>query len=198
MIAPSAAWAAAATRLLGSSYPFATARMSDVVIDAAVRVLILQNTVARARVESDRVDEVAAGSMPRLIVYATDDYAGESRGGTAPRFQVTATVIVQCLVEHAQQRDAQGMLRTLIFQAMDALLCDPDWVQLTENVASVRVVRTYKAEGERIVGDGRIAFTATWRETWPPRVADKLTKVDLTSAVQPGGAETEILIAVPQ
>lgn len=154
--------------------------------EAAVASLLAYQTIAGDRVESERVDPVESGDTPRLIVMADDAAEGISRGGAAPAFRTTLTLMIHAQVEHAQRGDAVAALDTLIAQVKDALLGDPDWVRLSENIPSLRVTRSFKGDNARIIGDGRIVITCTWIEIYPPRITTPLSTVTLTT-IKPAG-----------
>ncbi len=135
--------------------------------------------------ERERVDPVQAGDMPRLILYADDDATGASSAGTAPALDVTLTLIVQALTERATRDDAVADIDALVAQVKDCLLSDPGWVKLSQAIPSVRVQRSFKPQGEMIIGDARIQLTCTWREIYPPRVTQPLDLITVTIVPQP-------------
>ena len=167
---------------------------ADDLADATLSALLLANTQAGTAIEIERVDEVAAGDMPRIVIFYAEDMAGESPAGTAPRFKVTATLIVQCLVENARLRDVRNSLRVLMSQARAALLNNADWVKMTEAVHSLKIGRTYKSDAARIVGDGRLEFSLSWSETYPPDETTPLTSIYLTENIGPDGTPQPLAV----
>ena len=146
---------------------------------STVAVLIAQNTMAGTAVESDRVDGIASGDMPRLVVYSQEDGQGVSPAGGPPAFDMALTLVVQALVERASRDDVVRDLDTLLLQSQLALLEDPVWNRLAGEVASMRVTRTFKADESLIVGDGRIEFVMHWRENYETRLGPVLSGIDL-------------------
>jgi hypothetical protein len=141
-------------------------------------------------VESERVDPVeddgtpapaTPPNMPRIIVYADENAGSASKAGTAPAFDVTATLVIQALAQRAALADAVADLDAMIAQVKDCLFGDPIWVGLTQNVASVRVTRSLKGKGRRVLGDGRVMIECTWREIYAPRVVQTLSTITLTT-----------------
>ncbi len=151
--------------------------------EATVFTLLAASTIAGAAIESERVDAVAAGDMPRVLVFADEDAEGTGNGGTAPSFTVTLNMVVQCLVEGARRADAVAALDLLMMQVKDALLSDPTWLSLSAAVKSVKTTRSLKPDGDRVVGDGRLQIALEWTEIYRPRVTQPLSLV--TAATTP-------------
>lgn len=149
--------------------------------DAAVISLLAYNGIAGAAVEAERVDVVPSGSMPRIVVFADDDGQVKSRAGTSPVFDVSGTLVVQCLAERATKADAVADLDALVAQVKDCLLRDPVWLTLAGRIDRLRTQRSYKPQGERIIGDARIEITCAWVESYaPPRITTVLDGIDVT------------------
>ena len=165
--------------------------------EATVAALVAYNTLAGAAVESERVDGVAAGDMPRLFVYADEDAESVGGGGTAPAFDVTMNLVVQALVENARQPDARTNLDTLMMQARDCLLGDPVWVSLSAQVKSLRTTRTFKAQQNQIVGDGRMQIALAWTEIIRPRVTTPLSLVTLATTPAAGTRPVTVQLSLP-
>jgi hypothetical protein len=132
-------------------------------------------------VESERVDPVEDGDLPRIVIFADDNGTTASSAGTAPAFDVTATFIVQALAQRAIRDDAVADIDTMVAQIKDCLLGDPVWVALSANIASVKVTRSFKFEGRRVLGDARVMIECTWKEIYPPRVTTPLVTVTQTT-----------------
>jgi hypothetical protein len=137
-------------------------------------------------VESERVDPVEDGAMPRIIVYADDSATSDSGPNTAPAFAVTCTLVLQMLAQRAQRADAVADLDAMIAQTKDALFSDPTWAALSAGISTVRVSRSLKFEGHRVLGDARMQIECTWREVYPPRVRQVLSTVTLTTTPPDG------------
>jgi hypothetical protein len=164
----------------------------------AARVLAAAGTLAASRVEQERIDEIAYGEGPRLIIFADQNAQTESQGGTAVRFTVTINLVIQALVQHATLDAARDDLDTIVAQTKTALLCNSEFVTLMENIASIRIVSSFKSGGEGITGDARIQLTGTWREIYQPQpgpalslIAAKTTEIGHTPTIEsqftPGG-----------
>lgn len=166
--------------------------------DAAVASLLAYGTLAFDAVEAERIDTVPSGSMPRVLVFADEEGQAKSRGGTAPAFDMTGTLIVQCLVERAQRADAVADLDALIAQVKDCLFGDPAWTKLSGPIGSVATQRSFKMQGERIVGDGRVRITLSWIDKYPPRITTPLNTIDITIGppLSPPGAAAPVPVAV--
>ena len=166
--------------------------------EAAVASLIAYGTLAGSSVESERVDKVAPGDMPRLLVFGDDEASGQSEAGGPPVFEVTLTLVVQALVERAQKPDAVADLDTMIAQIKDALLSDPVWVKMSARIGSVRVTRAFRGEDQQIIGDARVQITCLCRETYPPRIPDTLGKIVFTERVPSGTTPVTVEVDLPQ
>lgn len=152
--------------------------------DAAVASLTAYGILDAGRIEAERIDNVATGDMPRIVVFADETADSKSPAGTAPAFDVTIHLIVQALVERATKQDAIAQLDALIAQVKDGLLEDPEWVALTDAIHSVRTQRSYKHETERIIGDGRVQIDCVAKNIlYRPRVTQPLKKITVTVAV---------------
>ena len=139
--------------------------MTQLAIDipqVTVRVLKAQRTLAGDAVEADRIDGVASGDMPRLLVFWREEGEDVSGGSGPPAFAMELTLVVQALVERAARDDAVRDLDTMILQTQLALLEDPEWNRLAA-IGSMRVARV---QGRR----------ATDPRRRPHRVRDALAR----------------------
>ncbi|MDE1905029.1 MAG: hypothetical protein KGH75_01080 [Rhodospirillales bacterium] len=159
--------------------------------EAAVAAIIGYGTIAGSDVESERVDGVASGDMPRVIVFADETAISASKGGW-PSFEVTLTLSMHCLVERAAKADAVRDLDTLAAQVRDALLADPVWPTLPAEIGNIRTARSFKPEGERIVGEARVTVECSWTESYVPRVVTPLDTVTVTTNPPAGTQAVEI------
>jgi hypothetical protein len=148
-------------------------------------------------VESERVDPVEDGDMPRIVVFADENATTASAAGTAPAFDVTATLVIQVLAQRAARADAVADLDAMIAQVKDCLFGDPAWVKLSQNIGSVRVSRSLRFEGRRVLGDARIQIECAWREIYPPRVAMPLSNITLTTAPPSGTQAIAAGVIIP-
>ena len=154
--------------------------------EATVSALLAAGTIAGAAIESERIDAVAEGDMPRVLVFADVDGEAAGNGGTAPIFDVTLNLVVQCLVEAARHPDAVAALDLLMMQVQDALLTSSDWLKLLTAVKSVKTTRSLKPEGDRVVGDGRLQIGLTWTETYHPRETQPLSLITVATTPPAG------------
>jgi hypothetical protein len=89
--------------------------MTQLAIDipqVTVRVLKAQRTLAGDAVEADRIDGVASGDMPRLLVFWREEGEDVSGGSGPPAFAMELTLVVQALVERAARCPARRSIRT--------------------------------------------------------------------------------------
>lgn len=147
--------------------------------DAAVAVLKRQATLAEHRVEADRIDAVAANDMPRMIVLAETDAEGIAAAGGPPAFRRRMRMVVHCLVARARLEEASQAINSMIVQVQLALLEDPAWNRMPENIESMRCSRTFTKGDSLVVADGRIEFVMTWMERYQTRITDVLTGATL-------------------
>lgn len=154
-------------------------QLTNDIRETTVAVLIAQKTLAGLAVESDRIEGIPSGAMPRLIVYAQEEGEGVSPAGGPPAFNMTLTLVVQALIERATRADAIRDLDALILQTQIALLEDPVWNRLAGEVAGMRVSRNFHGDNDLILGDGRVEFTMNWRQNYETRVGPTLTGVNL-------------------
>ena len=155
--------------------------MTQLAIDipqVTVRVLKAQRTLAGDAVEADRIDGVASGDMPRLLVFWREEGEDVSGGSGPPAFAMELTLVVQALVERAARDDAVRDLDTMILQTQLALLEDPEWNRLAA-IGSMRVSREFKGDEQLILGDGRIEFVMRWRESYQTRLGPVISGVNL-------------------
>jgi hypothetical protein len=145
--------------------------------DAAVTVLLAQNTLAGANVEAERIDPVESGDTPRIIVVADETAESDDPAGALPVFRVTLHLSVECFVERARKQDAVKDLDCLVSQVKEALFGDPGWVSLPQNIASYSTARKFEGRDRQIVGQARLLITCTWRASYPPRVTTPLDTV---------------------
>jgi hypothetical protein len=143
-----------------------------------VPVLKAQRTLAGDAVEADRIDGVASGDMPRLLVFWREEGEDVSGGSGPPAFAMELTLVVQALVERAARDDAVRDLDTIILQTQLALLEDPEWNRLAA-IGSMRVSREFKGDEQLILGDGRIEFVMRWRESYQTRLGPVISGVNL-------------------
>lgn len=153
---------------------------------------------AAVPVESERVDPLEDGALPRIVIYADDNGSAASRGGTAPSFDVTLQLVVQALVGRALRADAVADIDALVAQIKDGLFGDAGWVKLSAGLPSYRVTRSFKADGSRVVGDARMLVEATWRETYAPRVTQHLRKIVLTTEFPAGTPAATQTLSLPE
>jgi hypothetical protein len=155
--------------------------MTQLAIDipqVTVRVLKAQRTLAGDAVEADRIDGVASGDMPRLLVFCREEGEDVSGGSGPPAFAMELTLVVQALVERAARDDAVRDLDTMILQTQLALLEDPEWNRLAA-IGSMRVSREFKGDEQLILGDSRIEFVMRWRESYQTRLGPVISGVNL-------------------
>lgn len=158
-------------------------------------ILLAANTIAGTRVEQERTDPVAEGDTPHLIVQADQSAQTDSQAGTALTFVVTSNLIIQALVEDADLPAAVAKLDTLTEQVKDALFTSPQFTMLMQNVASFRVLSTFKSGSAYIVGDARIIITGTWRETYNPNVGVPFGGVNVKAKI--GNGPTVVAEFIP-
>ena len=170
----------------GDTWQVVQSALGVVLREATVAVLLAAGTTAGAAIESERIDAVAEGDMPRVLVFADADAEGVGGGGTAPAFDVTLNLVVQCLVEAARHPDAVAALDLLMMQVQDALLSDPTWLSLGAAVKNVKTTRSLKPEGDRVVGDGRLQIALTWTEIYRPRVTQPLSLITVATTPPAG------------
>lgn len=174
---------------VGQLWPVPSPDLTTLIRDRAVLSLAGYPLTLDGRpvpVEAERIDVVETGATPRVIVYADENATSKSRGGTAPAFDVTMQMVVQCLVSRATRADAVADIDALIAQVKDGLLRDPNWVKLMANVHSFRVQRSFKPEGDLIIGDGRLLIEGGWTEIYRPRVSQPLSTITLTTTPPAG------------
>jgi hypothetical protein len=145
-------------------------------------------------IEAERIDPIGITDVPRIVVYTDDSAATDSRAGTAPAFAVTAQIIVQAVVAHAEKADALAALDALIAQIKDGLLSDPAWVKQFAVATSMRTQRAVRGEGNQSLADGRILIECEWREIYPPRVTQPLATI--TFATNPPAGTPDIASGV--
>ncbi len=150
-------------------------------------ILLAAGTLAGDAVEQERIDPLQPGDAPRLVVFADQSGQTDSTAGTAVRFTVTCNLTIQALAQRSRLADVLGDLDTLVFQTKAALFCDPVFVTLASNIASVRVTSTYKDGGDWITGDARIQITMSWFETYQPNPTTVLSGLDVTTRL-PGSS----------
>lgn len=154
--------------------------------DTTGHLLLAARTLAGDRVEQERIDAIQPGDTPRLVVFADQSGQTNSQAGGPPRFVVTCNLTIQALVQHAKLADVLRDLDTLTAQVKLALLCDPAWVILASNIATLRVTSAYKPGGDYITGDARIQITTSWFEQYDPNLTTRLSGVDLQTAISQG------------
>jgi hypothetical protein len=168
--------------------------------EAAVTALLAYGVVLDAvavPVESERVDPVEDGDMPRIVIYGDDNGITASPAGTAPAFDVTCTLVVQALAQRAQRADAVTDIDALVAQIKDGLLGDPQWLQIPATIRSLRTQRTFKHEGRRVLGEARLQIECAWREIYPPRITQPLATVTLTTTPPDGTQPIESGVTIP-
>jgi hypothetical protein len=143
----------------------------------------MTGTLAGSRVQEERIDDIAYGDTPRIVIFADQNGQTESQAGTAVRFQVTINLVIQALVQHADLDATRDDLDTLVAQIKNTLFSAPSITTAMENIASFRVVSTFKGSGEGITGDARIQVTGTWRETYNPTLGPALSGLNVTTEV---------------
>ena len=148
-------------------------------------VLRVAGTIAGTAVEQERVDPIAPGDTPRLVVFLDQTAETDSPAGTAIRFKVTANLTIQALVQRAQLPDAVADLDTLIAQVKYALLTDTAWVELTGTVTTLRVTSSFRSGGDYITGDARIQMTLIWMEIYNPDAITPLNTIMATGTLSP-------------
>jgi hypothetical protein len=158
--------------------------------ERTVAVLLDYGTIAEHRVEAERIDPVptttgqAPPSMPAIIVFADETGDCASGAGTAPAFDVTCHLILQCLTQRAKREDAVADLDALIAQAKDALFADARWVRGITKIASYQTQRSFKRESEQVLGDGRVRIEVLIaKEIHRPRVETALDTIAITVGV---------------
>lgn len=164
----------------------------------AVAALIAANTLAQTRIESARTWPTQSGAMPAIIVYDFDSNGeDQSGGGTAPFFEVTLSLTVDCRVEHASKRTAEAALDLLCAQVKLILLTPPTLIQHVNKIKSVRLAKTYAPEEaggkntEKHVFIGRFVLELVYFQVWEPTFATGLSGVnyylDALNVVDPTG-----------
>lgn len=150
-------------------------------------ILLAGNTIAGARVEQERVDGIAEGDTPRVIVIADQSAQTASPAGTALTFTVTLNLVIQAIVEDTDLSAAVAKLDTLTVQIKTMLLTAPAFTTLFSNVDSFRVTSSFKQGGAYITGDARILITGTWYEIYNPVPGPKLSAVNGSTPVGNAG-----------
>ena len=151
------------------------------------QILRAAGAIAGDRVEQERVEGVAEGDTPRLIIFADQTAQTDSQAGTALTFTATINLVIQALVEDANLSDALDKLDTLTAQVKDTLFAAPTFTTLLQNVSSFRVTSTFKKGGAYTTGDARILITGTWRETYNPVAGPKLSGLNANMPIGHAG-----------
>jgi hypothetical protein len=157
----------------------------------AATTLLAQNTIAATRVEQERTLPLAAGDLPHLNVFVDESGAAEYQGG--PRFKVTAKLMIKGTVQRARLADAVADLDTLTYQIKDALLCDPVWIKLANQVLSFNVTGSFKSDQEQHQGEVLMTFSCEYLETIALRGPVAITGEDITTQAGIAGVTAPIV-----
>jgi hypothetical protein len=153
-----------------------------------------------------------AGPMPpELLIYSFKESAETlALGGTAPQFDVTLTLVVDCRVEtktgagvtavlpavpSADQitSTADARLEALMLAVKKALLTNIAFVKLLSGAHIKRIdcAQKYDERGQRILGNGAVALDLAYVETFEPAIATDLDLVATTINPAAGAVANE-------
>lgn len=149
-----------------------------------VSTLIAQNTLAGPHVEAERTLPLDDGELPHINVFV--DESGDSFYQGGPRFKVTAKLQIKATVQRALFADLLPDLDTIIYQIKEALLADPVWIVVANQVLSFGITSSFKSEQNQQQGEALISISCEWVESVALRVGVPLTGENLT--IQPGQA----------
>jgi hypothetical protein len=165
-----------------------------------VETLRAANTLAQERVESERTWPTQSDAMPAIIVYDFEESSQDLSGGnTAPEFQVTLTLTVDCRVANAKRRTAEAALDLLCEQVKTYLLTPPVLTSLVDKINSVRLAKTFSAEdgkqgAAKHVFIGRLVLELVYRQVFEPNLTAPFTGInyylDALNVADPTGTYT--------
>lgn len=151
----------------------------------AVALLKAANTAAGAHVYDSRVSPNSKNKLPALNVYTLlQNGSGTAQAGTAPQFDTTVTLSVECVVSQA---DAWGAaLDDLCEQVENALLCNPGFISEFDMVTSYSTAMQAKDEGENPIIKAVMSIGLKYTEQFDPIIPDTLGRVHITvDAIEP-------------
>lgn len=164
---------------------------AEAIRDAAIRVLRREVPDLHDRVFRHRTLPLAAEDLPCAAVFrlGTD---GKGRGPSGPpRFAMTLSLGIRLRASGATEAEAEDAAQFLADAAEAALLEDPDFVAMVEDIPRVAQTLQVQAGGGLPVADVGLTIELTWRETRHPRLSDRLARahvrVDAIDPADPAG-----------
>lgn len=117
-----------------------------------------------------------AGTMPAALVYVNGLRRTTLSGGTAaPTFRTILSIAIHLRVEARSPELADAVLDELE-EALDAaLLEDPGFIALAEEISGMEMGRKLTAEGDLVVGEQVCTIDLQFTETFEPRDLPPLT-----------------------
>lgn len=138
--------------------------------DETTALLTAAAVAAHATVTSSKDTPVQSGTTPWFIVY-TDDKKHSLGNAGAPEFRTDVLISIEIRAEGASQADAESQGDTLCQIAENALLGDPAFVSMFEQIDLVETFVEYKGtEGAKHVFSGVIEITAHATEIFEPTI----------------------------
>ena len=152
-----------------------------VIRDRVYALLVAANTLAGARVWQEHADIPPLADLPMILVMIDSSGQNLSTAGGSPTFEMTGDLLVSGRVAHAKATDVVAAVDTLAGQITQALVESSAFLGLCR-VLSVRLGRTFRADGDLIVGEARLVLSLAWRDLIVPIPADLpwFTGADMT------------------
>jgi len=168
--------------------------------------LIAAATAAGSRVyDSKTTLDQKDDTLPRLAVYtANANSISRSRGVGIPRFSRKEDIMIEGVLDAADDAALAAALDSLETQIIAALLTDGDFVCQFEAIGDMQSEKGRNAEGDKRRGSVRITITVQYTTQYEPAtVTDDLNKVQFDVDVDgdgainpPGGPEVDLSLTV--
>lgn len=163
--------------------------------DLAVKVIIGLDTTAGQFIFPSRDTSLQQGDVPAVCVWVMSERGVGEPGRTIPTFTTTLTLILDCVAASTNLLKCEAMLDELSEQVAEGLLRSLDFAgaknpdnggKLFEGYTDMVVTVAFSGEGDRHIGNARIALGIRYHDVYPPLVKQAFLSVKTdTDAIRP-------------
>ena len=156
-------------------------------LESRAQTILLGATLAGTAVDTDRDVPVDVKNLPAITLYTWDDSAElKSDSGTEPTYWTTLDLVIVARVAGPVISTARQLLKQLVDQIREALMCDPRLrVRSDGQVDVIRIPRLstkLKLQGasETHIGEAELTFSILYQDIFPQTGATPLTSIVTT------------------
>lgn len=143
------------------------------------------NTAAGDNIFKSRATDIPLAQLPAISVYTLSE-VGDGVGNHTPQFNTNLTLQLDVVIT-ATEDDWDDVLDALCKEAVDTLLCNPEFVKEFSRVSSFSTSVQFKDGGDTPVAIATITIGLIYDSVFEPKIEDELQVVHLDVVDANGG-----------